>query len=108
MTQIKVTFSTVNNFADALGRTQPVMQASGAEGLTPLTTGGAAGIVQRAAVDWVAPANGYISIYSGVATWVRVSSAGSAAAPGVDWDFDPAERRDFSILKGEKISAINA
>ena len=108
MTKLLVTFSVVNNFSDALGRTQPVMQMSGAEGLTPLTTGASAAIVQRTGVDWVAPANGYVSIYSGVATWVRVSAAGSDAAEGVDWDFDIAERRDFAIFKDEKISVINA
>ncbi len=108
MTQLLVTFSVVNNFSDALGRTQPVMRASSAEGLTPLTTTGAAQVVQRTGVDWTAPANGYISVFSGVATWVRVSSAGSDAAAGVDWDFALGERRDFEVLSGEKISVINA
>ena len=76
------TFANVDNRAKS-GGTPPVLQGRGSLGLTPLTTTGASGIMQRSSTDWIAPRSGNVTLRGSAAAWVQIAAV-PEAAPGAD------------------------
>lgn len=100
------TFTTVRNTPRSGGALN-LIKGRDAEGMTPLTTTGASGIVQRSASDWVAPATGAISVRCTGAVWVHIAAA-PEAAPETDHYLAANERLEFGVETGDKIAVEDA
>ena len=105
MASFWATFGVVDNRAKS-GGTQPVMQGRAQEGMTALTTSGASQIVQRAAVDWVAPDEGAVTMRADGNVWVMIAAAPVAAA-AANFFLAANERMEFTVETGDKIAVIN-
>lgn len=85
----------------------PVLHGRSCQGLTELTTSGAAGTVQQSASDFAAPSGGgFVRVRCTGAVWISIG-ADPTAVVGTDIYLPADETDTFSLQEGDKISVID-
>ena len=108
MATFRVSFLTVEQSArSATGATMPVPSLGSAVRLTDLETSNQSQVMQREGADWVAPRNGFISVFCNGDVNIAANAEPTASATaGI---FLPANTRmEVSVEKNDKLAVIDA